>query len=563
MADAAAAAAVVKETFKLGEARTFPGSALIARDLDAKESKRYTVYGSGAGGVGPLQDEHAYEVILPEQPRRLFIDVEFPDSHPFLPEVEVLAKIQEAVNLFLIQKKGVDFKVISTQVATASGMITKEGPWKGLFKHSYHILFHLKNGGVIRDVYDHKLFWEEFVQFAESLMASPTEFAQQLYWLPLRFKDSKGQDRWCFDHGIQKHFQCYRMLYQSKFGQGRTLKPVPPSSPNPMDHLVAIPLTHQFPPFIPFQHQQQQRDEQRHRCVSYFASSGRFPYEDVERQLLEAHPEDAPFRQICMVNEEGIWTKKYFLSALKPKDLPEGELPKSCASSLRCLLGKHAPAEVHVGPFRASPKKDSPAMGRELTFDIDLNDYDRSFRRRCECRGSKRCCRDCWIYCEYAIRAVSWLMDHLFGFRQVQAYFSGNKGCHIWIRDPEACALKDRHREALLKKLNHSLEGGLLESDPPMGALFYKEITSLWASALYVRMPAVRRYLDVKQQGGRLDRRLLEYQALQPMFDAPVTTHVEHNIKIFYSMHPTSGRIAVPLPIPKDPFDHEKILFLD
>ena len=102
---------------------------------------------------------------------------------------------------------------------------------------------------------------------------------------------------------------------------------------------------------------------------------------------------------------------------------------------------------VHHSAF--TPQK------RELVFDIDMTDYDGV--RTC-CSAADICSR-CWGFIAAAVKVLHSTLTGQFGFRHLLWVYSGRRGIHLWISDPQAMDLTDDQRRALVSALT-VVEGG-------------------------------------------------------------------------------------------------------
>lgn len=88
-------------------------------------------------------------------------------------------------------------------------------------------------------------------------------------------------------------------------------------------------------------------------------------------------------------------------------------------------------------------------------FDIDMTDYDGV--RTC-CSAADICSR-CWGFIAAAVKVLHAALVDQFGFRHLLWVYSGRRGIHLWISDPEAMDLTDDQRRALVSALT-VVEGG-------------------------------------------------------------------------------------------------------
>lgn len=92
---------------------------------------------------------------------------------------------------------------------------------------------------------------------------------------------------------------------------------------------------------------------------------------------------------------------------------------------------------------------DFAAQEREFVFDIDSGDYDTV--RRC-CSGASICPK-CWRYMELAVPLIA-LLCRTCGFQQLIYMFSGRRGLHAWVCDPEARSMSVDMRANVLGSIN-------------------------------------------------------------------------------------------------------------
>ena len=94
-------------------------------------------------------------------------------------------------------------------------------------------------------------------------------------------------------------------------------------------------------------------------------------------------------------------------------------------------------------------------LQRELVFDIDMTDYD-SIRTCC---SAADICKRCWAFISVAVRVLDAALRDQFGFHHLLWVYSGRRGIHLWISDPDAMDLSDDQRKALVAWLT-VVQGG-------------------------------------------------------------------------------------------------------
>nr|ODN91157.1 DNA primase small subunit [Cryptococcus depauperatus CBS 7841]ODN95537.1 DNA primase small subunit [Cryptococcus depauperatus CBS 7855] len=286
-----------------------------------------------------------------------------------------------------------------------------------------------------------------------------------------------------------------------------------------------------------------------------------------------------------------------------------------------CIV-RHNPSRFEIGPQYSARPKDRKTLAtgalqpqrRELVFDIDMTDYD-EIRKCC---SDKSICKRCWSFISAAVKILDEALRDTFGFKHLLWVYSGRRGIHCWISDQSALDLTDIQRRALVtflevirggkdmtKKVNvrgpsgdapvHPfLEGAikklgpwfwdiciqdqncfqdkkdwetllnLLPSDNIVKNLRSKWDTMLDASSAdrWAELSAQMQALNRDNETGRLQRAMEDIilQYTYPRIDSEVTKHRNHLLKSPFCVHPSTGRICVPVdPNRIEDFDPEDV----
>lgn len=86
-------------------------------------------------------------------------------------------------------------------------------------------------------------------------------------------------------------------------------------------------------------------------------------------------------------------------------------------------------------------------VGRELIFDLDMDEYDPV--RQCDCIG-REVCEDCWILMQQAADVMDETFRVDFGFNDLVWVYTGGRGYHCWVLDKITFDLDQDQRSAII-----------------------------------------------------------------------------------------------------------------
>ena len=95
-------------------------------------------------------------------------------------------------------------------------------------------------------------------------------------------------------------------------------------------------------------------------------------------------------------------------------------------------------------------------LQRELVFDIDMTDYD-PIRTCC---SEANICKKCWKWISAAVKVLDDSVREHYGYEQLLWVYSGRRGIHLWVSDPEALELTDAQRKAIVGWMNVVVASG-------------------------------------------------------------------------------------------------------
>lgn len=304
-----------------------------------------------------------------------------------------------------------------------------------------------------------------------------------------------------------------------------------------------------------------------------------------------------------------LWTHREFAFTLQ-NDAYLRYISVPTAAELQKEVVRLNPSRFEIGPVYSAQPKDRKRVktlfrpvARELVFDIDMTDYD-EIRTCCSGGGI---CRRCWGFIAVAVKVLDDALRSDFGLKHLLWVYSGRRGIHCWVSDQAAMELTDDQRRAIVgwlsviqgsghftKKVNlgadlrsralHPALRRALGSQGQMGVLS-RAFTELilqdqdcfrsekgWRTLLQLlpkerddkgllaklenkweRTPSSslekwREVMDMAAKEGWIpycEDIILQYT--YPRIDTEVSKHMNHLLKSPFVIHPSTGRVCVPL----------------
>ncbi|KAG0438401.1 DNA primase small subunit [Dictyocoela muelleri] len=184
-------------------------------------------------------------------------------------------------------------------------------------------------------------------------------------------------------------------------------------------------------------------------------------------------------------------------------------------------LIKDTPIKIDIGAIYSRPVcKNNPdlvALRKELVFDIDLTDYNRT------CCEGKKVCEKCFIIIKAAVHLLNYSLRDEFGFSRIKFIFSGGRGVHCWVSDDIAMNLNILQRIGIVSYYSEVMKAKKFSNE-------YKNILSNYFS-----------YFEKKPTD------LVLFENLFPKLDENVTKDIKHLLKAPFCVHPATKNICVPI----------------
>jgi DNA primase small subunit len=290
-------------------------------------------------------------------------------------------------------------------------------------------------------------------------------------------------------------------------------------------------------------------------------------------------------RELCVETKDAAYIR--WQSVSSPEELKQLFINKNAEKF-------HVGAVFDQQPCHKRKLRCIVPTARELVFDIDVNDYSTWGVDS----GDIASCDAAWHIVAFGMIVVRHIMEKHFGFKNTILVYSGRRGAHLSVHDARACELTDDARAAIVAFVSppdkpgptgrtnfcnmmslgffgemydtHILpfwenmgvrprqDGGLGALDTPQDKEYFLELMgdnyaqkTLCLNALNAAdtWNAIKKYAANSRYRESTERALREtvLTYVWPKLDAAVSKHRNHLNKAWFSVHPKTGRICVPV----------------
>lgn len=300
------------------------------------------------------------------------------------------------------------------------------------------------------------------------------------------------------------------------------------------------------------------------------------PVRDHLAYMRHHYPYAAIYRMLRL--QHGPRRMAYFLPAINTYSYCKaGTLPESAAGLKEAMLQPYIMTDaIHVD--FAVTRIDTAAetlfamahTEREWVLDIDLRDYS-SRPALCGC-DEKSSCQQCWLLIECCVAACESWLGETCGLGPLLVVFSGGKGAHLWFGSPLARAMGQEERQnmvALMGRTTHEpslvaakkrvLECFVTRGVEARNLLSLETAASRTLSDWLLRQVKKNEYPpEAKTSRQRWDFIASNLSANRvanfvwthfgrPVPDTSVLQSDTHLVKMPFSVHPRTRRVALPL----------------
>ncbi|KAK6090588.1 hypothetical protein P3W45_000311 [Vairimorpha bombi] len=199
-------------------------------------------------------------------------------------------------------------------------------------------------------------------------------------------------------------------------------------------------------------------------------------------------------------------------------------------------IQEKVPQKIDVGavydviPIKNISKR---AIEKELVFDIDLTDYDRT------CCKDKIICDRCFPLIKLSVDLLNYILKDELGFESLSFVFSGRRGLHCWVNDKYTKKFNEKIRGDIVRYFDIVTEKKKYPEE-------YTKILMKYGS-----------YMIDQGFATDLDNISIDilYDKMFLKLDREVAKSFNHLIKMPFSVHPDSQKISLPI----DPDKLEKV----